>query len=123
MRALKWILLVIGIIFLVVFINGIITHDYRDFRSFVPVMILVWAGYFVVRHRSKRNGSGGSGAGRACPNSEYLDNDYWCDLGSRRLRISHLSVAYGDIRPDHAERVCKGAYRSCPLFMAKRLSR
>ena len=58
-----------------------------------------------------------------CPNSEYLDNAFWCDLGERRVRISSLSFTYHDIGPDHAERVCKGRYKNCPLFLASRFSR
>jgi hypothetical protein len=58
-----------------------------------------------------------------CPNSEYLSSDYWCDLGSSRVRIASLSYTYGDIGPEHAERVCKGKYKSCPLYLASRFSR
>jgi len=58
-----------------------------------------------------------------CPNSEYLSGDYWCDLGSSRVRIASLSYTYSDIGPEHAERVCKGKYTGCPLYLAGRFSR
>jgi len=58
-----------------------------------------------------------------CPNSEYLDSAYWCDLGDKRVRISSLAYSYKDISLDHAERVCKGNYRSCPLYLASQFSR
>jgi hypothetical protein len=58
-----------------------------------------------------------------CPRSEYLDRDYWCDLGDKRIRIAHLAYSYGDIASDHAERVCKGGYKRCPLYLASRMAR
>ncbi len=57
-----------------------------------------------------------------CPNSEYLDHDYWCDLGDRRVRISQLAFSYQDIAADHAQRVCNGNYTGCPLYLAGRFS-
>ena len=53
-----------------------------------------------------------------CPNSEYLSENYWCDMGHQRVRISNLAFTYADIKPDHVERVCKGRYTSCPLYQA-----
>jgi hypothetical protein len=40
-----------------------------------------------------------------CPNSEYLDSDYWCDLGDKRVRIRSLAFSYKDIGTDHTERI------------------
>jgi hypothetical protein len=74
----------------------------------------------------KRLFGGRQGAGSpaqepvVCPRLEHLSGyygpEYWCDLGTQRVKIASLISSYRDIGPDHVERYCKGRYKDCPVY-------
>lgn len=55
-----------------------------------------------------------------CPRLEHLSGysgrEYWCDLGTRRVKVASLISSYRDIGPDHVEQYCRGRYRDCPVY-------
>jgi len=76
---------------------------------------------FLKRLFGGRKGSGSSAQEPAvCPRLEHLSGyygpEYWCDLGTQRVKIASLISSYGDIRPDHVEQYCKGRYKNCPVY-------
>ncbi|MBN1378180.1 MAG: hypothetical protein JXA04_03000 [Gammaproteobacteria bacterium] len=71
MKILRWVLFVIGILFLVSIIICIVRSDYKDFGSGVAATILVWTAYFILLYFSKRGKhkyKGVSSAGLGCMN-------------------------------------------------------